>query len=567
MSLSTVEYDAYYQYGLPDDEALARHWTGERYIKDLAALGVSNPSLSDLDVAQIRGPYLQESRGLHIDDHGVETGNVQRNRALDERLAGTPFADWRRVVAVARIAGDCHDVGYKHIDADPFGRNAWPPQIVHLINGIAEWSVDVVNGERLFTTSLTEKGRSEEESLTQIVASLFEFPEDGALSHKGGSNELDSALVAKQFLQKHGIDGKEQPLEALDVIAIAAIVAATIPFRPNASVDEHGNIVEGVMEKLGRRVHAALLKIGEDPKTAYRTANAIMAIGVCVANRDTWAFMRPNNASNLINGARQLKAEEALVDGRYVLREEATTMSGLLRAARIMYSAPGLYQKIISGETPSAQVPTFVVPFDDEGNLQGLEYSYPPQEAHTQAVGYVEENVDIAGSFFPLHEVGIAIGRSFLRLARELDSEVPGAVNSKVWLSGMAPVGENFADLMAQGGKGLMLYQELAGRALPVRRLATRKSPLSALALGGAGLTQAMELSGLIQTHWVQAEAAREPDPYFNRQRAEELNAALLLRVGPQNYNKILDVLILAADLKNNPGRLEELEKLRQRAD
>lgn len=567
MSLSAAEYDVYYQYGLPDEKALARHWTGERYNEDLAALGVSNPSVTDLDVAQIRGPYMQDSRSLHIDDHGVETGNVQHNSPLEERLAGTPFADWARAAADMRIGGDCHDVAYKHVDADPMGRNAWPRPIINLIDGVAAWRVDVINNERYYETFLTDKGRREGGLLTRIVANLFELPQDGALTHKAGSNELDSALIAKQFLEKHGIKDKDRPLELLDVVAVAAIVAATIPFRPNATIDEHGNIVEGAMERLGRRVHAALLEIGEDPKTAYRTTNAIMAMSVCVANRDTWAFTRPDNASNLIHGARQLKVEEALVDGRHILREEATTMSGLVRAARIMYSAPGLYQKIIRGEIPPQDVPTYVVPFDDEGNLRGLEYSYPPQEAHRQATGYVEENVDVSGAFFALHEVGTIVGRCMLRRTPELDSEVPGGVDSRVWLAAMTPVGEHFRALQEQGGKGLLLYDELAGGALPVRRLTTRKSPLSALILGAAGLTQAMELSELIQTHWEQAEAMGEADPYFNLRRAQELDAALLQRTGARNYNKILDVLILAANLHADPERLAALEQLKVPAD
>lgn len=563
MSESTVSYDTYFQHGLPDRDAMDRHWTGERYNADLAALGVSNPELTDRDVAQIRFPYMQASRHLHIEEHPIEVGAVQPNKPLQERLTGTRYENWELAAAVMRLSADAHDVAYKNVDADPQGRNAWPSQVRRLINGMADWQIRVQDGERHYETFLTEKGKADE--LTRIVAYLFELPEDGVLSHKtGGSNEFDSALAMVQFLKQHAIEGQKQPIERVDIIAVAAIIAATIPFRPNASADERGTLAEGFMEQLGRRVHKVLLDIGEDPHTAYRTTNAIMAMGVCVANRDTAPFTRPDNASALTSGARKLRAEELVVDGRHIFREPVTTMSGLTRAARLISSAPGLYEKIMRGLIQPDTVPKFVVPFDDDGQLIGIEHSYPPQAIHAQAAGNVKENVGYSRDFFLIHEVGIVAGRVLLRHAGELDSEVPGAVKADVWLTTMQPTGEHFDRLQSEGGKALTLYQELSGITQHTGLdLVPRKSPLSALVLGAAGLAGAIQLSDIVQRHWEQFDATKESDPYFDTVRAEEFRSALLEYVGPHNYNAILDVLILAADFYDKPKRLAALEQLK----
>jgi hypothetical protein len=99
-----------------------------------------------------------------------------------------------------------------------------------------------------------------------------------------------------------------------------------------------------------------------------------------------------------------------------------------------------------------------------------------------------------------------------------------------------------------------------------IQRLTTRRSPLSAFTLGAAGLTQALELAALVRTHWRQWEQTRatdESDPYFDYARSEEFRLAFLHRVGPRNYNTVLDMLILAADLHNQPDRLAALERLK----
>ena len=562
MSITAEAYDTYYQYSLPDEAALDRHWTGERYNDDLAALGVGNPAVTDLDVSMVRFPYMQPSRYFHRKNHPIEVGNVQPNEPLQEMLAGTLYEDPVRAAVVMRFAGDFHDIGYKNVDADPFGRNAWPPHLIKLIDGMADWQPRVIDDERHYETYLTDKGKNDE--LTRMVAYLFELPEDGVLSHKtGGSNELDSALAAVQFLKRHGIDNQEKPLEKVDLVAVAAIIAATIPFRQNARLDEHGNLIEGNMERLGRRVHTALLGIGYDSRVAYRTTNAIMAMGACVANRDASPFMRPDNMPAMANDARLLRAEDLVLDGRHVFREPVTTMSGLTRGARLMYSAPGLYQRIMLGEIPPEDVPTFMVPFDDEGQLRGLEYSYPPQEAHTQATGHVHENVEGTRDLFLIHEVGITAGRVLLRQTRELDSEVPGGVEADVWISTMQPTGEKFDQLQARGGMALKLYQELSRTAhYTGLDLVPDRHPLSMMVLGSAGLAGTLELSGIIQGHWEQIDTSlHESDPYFDTARAEEFRAALLEHVKSHNYNTMLDILMHAALFHYDKKRLRALER------
>jgi hypothetical protein len=406
----------YFQHGLPDEEATARHWSGQRYNEDFAALGVSNPAVTDRDAAQIRMPYMLDSRYLHDEWHPIEVGNVQPHEPLQEILAGTPFEDWNRAAAIMRIAGDIHDVGYKNIDADPHGRGAWPAQIVRLINGVADWRVNVVDGERLYETFLTDKGRSADEALTQMVAYLFELPEDGALNHKtGGSNEFDSALAGVQFIKKHAIENKERPMAMVDVVAVAAIVAATIPFQPNASVDEHGRITEGFMERLGRRVHKTLLDIGYDPETAYRTTNAITAMGVCVANRDTGPLTRPDNAPGLIHGARLLKTEETVLDGRHALREPVTTMSGLTRMARICARRPACIKRLCAATyrqvvSPSLWFHSMTRAIYAAWSTRIHHKKYTPKPRHMSPKMSIYPTI-----FLRCHGVGITLGRCLLR--------------------------------------------------------------------------------------------------------------------------------------------------------
>lgn len=560
--MSTEVYNAYYQHRPPDEDYLDFFWSGEQFNHELAALGVTSPSVTDMDVAELRLPYLQESRLFHDKDHPPQVGDVLPHESLLKILAGTPFEDLGRTRAVTNKAARSHDVYYPNVDATPSGTNGMPPQLERIIGGIVRCKMKINSaGDRLFETALTPEAYRSPDELTQLVNYLFDVPRNGRLDHKHGGNEWGSALSEVHFNRMLAEEGKAQPLDKLDIIAITALIAATIPFQPNARI-ENGSVVPGFMEKLGGRVRTLLLQMGYDQKNASNITNAITALGVSMGNRDTSPFMRPNGAPLLIHGARLLRAEEAIVGDRHILRSLATTMSGLMRAARSVSSAPGLYRKIIRGEVPHHRVPKYVVPFDEQGNLLSIEQSYPSQAMHNQAAHIVRENVDISGTFFDLYGVGVSAGRCALRLGGELDSEVPGSVNARVWIPSMAPTGKNFEKLK-QGGRGWSLYKEFAKGTsqAAVGRLTTRESPLSALVLGGAGLRGAMKLAGLLQAHWDQADAAGEEDPYFNEDRAQAFDTALLDTVGAPNYNTILDVLILAANFHNNTARRERLEQ------
>ena len=128
----------------------------------------------------------------------------------------------------------------------------------------------------------------------------------------------------------------------------------------------------------------------------------------------------------------------------------------------------------------------------------------------------------------------------------------------------MAHRASHYSELAEGGGKPWLLYEIAEGKGQEDIHGITRRSPLSAFTLAAIGLRKAMKLSTLIQTHWGQALAAGETEPYFDTERHEEFHAAVLERFSPRDYNTLIDILILAAKLHKNHDRVIALERLKQ---
>jgi hypothetical protein len=587
--VSRAEFDLHFGFN-PSAEDAAQYWRGERYNTYFRALDVSNPQVMDEHALLIRACYDQLSRYFHKESHPRFVANAELIRPPESELPEKPIARWlknsgtryarlERASAVMGLAGDFHDSAYMNVDAAAEnGKGAFSPEFMQLINGVAVTNNQVIDGVRIHSVELTDKGR--QDPFTQIAARLFDVPESGSLTHQQGGNEFASALAALQFMKQHALDGEEKPLDTVDAIAVAATIACTIPFKPNAGVDEQGNITEvteGFVQKLGRRVQTELLAAGEDPETVWHTTNAIMTTAVEVANRDTAAFTQFDNWAALTNGGRELKLEGIIFEGKYILREPETTISGLLFAAGLMRSAPGLYQLFLQGKIPPDQVPKFFVPFDDDGNLEGLESSYPPQRVHEQAAINTRENVRLSSIFFQLHELGIAFAAVMATLAGEPHAEVPGFVNAMLQQLPTEPLKPPLGALDAlqtADDAGFALYRELAEgtHQADLGEATTKASPMAAFILATAGLEKALKISDLVQRHRDEAQLAEEKHVYSGYEendlenpgafaRAQEYRQALLgdEGIGPVNHDRLVRFLILAAVAASRTDRADAL--------
>lgn len=574
MSVAPEIYELYFEPDSPPPDPYHTHWSGERYNRLLGVLGVENAEVTDAEVDPFEFAGMQTSRYFHtaydqgdIIAHFRHVAYTTLPGPLHDRLQGTRYENEEHAKAIVGFIGDPHDAIYPSVDSDEHGNNLIYPDLEPYLAGMAIAGSEMIDGERMYWSQLTDKGR--DDPLTKMVAYIFGAPLEGRLYHragndrKGGASEFLSALCKLQFHNQRAIQKDKQQLHPVDQVAIAAGIACTIPFQPNFSIDEEtGEITEGFVEQLGRRVHEMLVAAGENEEGAWDLANAILALGVHAANRDTGAFTVEDNFPALTNGARLLKLEDIRINGKAVLREQETTIAGLVRTAWLFVSAVGLYHRIIKGEIPANRVPKTFIPFDRQGNPKTVNDSYPPKEVVDQAVEYVEENIRLSALFFTLHEVGIVAAACFATKVGEPNAEVPGFVRAMLLRDNMmVPQEVTEANLDEDG---LALHTELGEgtHQMNLETLTTQRSPIADLILCAAGLGKALRISEVIQRQREEARVADELDPYSDEARADELLEVLLDAVGPRYYNMIIRLLERAARYARKPERALELRKL-----
>jgi len=292
-------------------------WTTEHMRGYLTALGATNPQVTTKDVESIRNCYDQQpqNRSYHALGHGTFVGQPDIPDALAQKLSDRMPPD--RARANTAVIGMYHDVAYPHVDEiGPNGTRAWPTVLRERINGMADYVRTTESDKPVFTTTLTERGKAD--PVTQLVAGIFEVPDNGIIHNQGG-NEFVSALAAANFLAEKGVPTRS-------IIGVAAGIAATIPFKLALGTDEQGNVTDGHMGQLAQRVHRALLKSGAStPEYAWQDTNDAMLLAVQEGNRDIAPFIKPNNFAEVVHGGRRYYT------GISACRRAATLCSAIIR--------------------------------------------------------------------------------------------------------------------------------------------------------------------------------------------------------------------------------------------
>lgn len=533
-------------------------WTKSFLKQHLQGIGVPNPRVSDADVASIKEPYEAPSRRYHNSDHGAFVGTPDVPDVLGSQLSNVTQEEAASSLAVA---GLWHDTGYKQVDASSENpdEGAWSPSFTEYIGGMAAYKRRDENGKSVFTTYVTPEGR--EDPITQMTAMLFDVPDKGIIHNQGG-NEFDSALAAAKFLERY-----DAPPKA--ILADAALIAGTVPFKQSVERDEENNIVgDGYMGQLARRVkETRLTRGGETYQPDWADVDDIMRLTVQMANRDVSAFM--GDLPAFIKGGRDVKKEEIPV-----LRKGVKTMGELVVAAEREASAPLLYGWIKDSiesnvPVPAENVPSIYFPRNEHGEIEAGTESYPPRDVYEAAVEKVRENGDYASLFFESHELGIYTAASIATQIGEPNAAVPGFVDSEKWDSRSIPRGRKFDELIPNER---IVYEELmdGNHQVDVDTATPHRSPIAGILLGSLGKEGIRELSRTAaQLKENYRDQQHGDNPFANPELARDFMEAVTERVGEENIRTIITELHrVAVDFQDDPerGNQARAENLRQLA-
>jgi hypothetical protein len=532
-------------------------WHPDVISRHLRYLDANNTTITDEDVESILFCYLQpptiRNRFFHGPNHGGFVGQAYVPEKLREVLSErfTP----EQAGATLAIAGLFHDAAYKHVDVLEDGSRVWADVLQRRIGPYARYTTAIEGGKTIFRTLLTEKGRND--PVTQMVAQMFEVGPEGIVHTQAhGGNEFDSALAAAHFLKERGVPAKY-------IVAVTAAIAATVPFRPALVHDEAGNVTDGYMNDLAHRVHAPQLRLSQNTyQPDWQDTNDIMLLAVHLANRDTSPFFQQGNVAGLIRGGRDVKREESPD-----LRQRGpSTIRRLARAAGLMRSAPFLYAGLGGGKVPvpAAHAAHVYIPRDNDGNIRGVDYAYPPLPVYQTAVAYTERNAKLALSFFQAHEAAIVTVASIATLLGEPGAPVPGIVSAEVWSPTALPHGNAVQRLSADDK---LIYNELMyGKSqIDVDVVTPHRSPIGGLIFGAIGGAGTERLSRVIQD--IRA-ATQDPDPFSNPETARAFLQSLISHIGHKNFTTIIEQLQRVSrsfeddPALRSPGRVAKLGAL-----
>lgn len=169
------------------------------------------------------------------------------------------------------IAALFHDIVYYQIDGD------FPYQVREILTPVIKFDEAFITLEIIDQTNSTVK----------LCADVFGFKSGQNLSVYGGLNEFLSAVVAATLLSPY--------LNKTDLLAIIAMIEATVPFRP---ADESG---QGFITDLGIRIkeicHDLSLLNSDNAINLY--TDEVLIEAIAIANRDVGGFAESNHAKFL----------------------------------------------------------------------------------------------------------------------------------------------------------------------------------------------------------------------------------------------------------------------------
>ncbi len=525
--MSEQLYNSYMEFKNNEPNPLAKDVIGNY----LESFGASSTDISDLDVELIQNSYNMPHsfRRHHGLNHMTNMGQPDVPEKLAEITDGI-FTE-EQAKAIIAIAGLFHDISYKHIDAiDSSGNRAWSVELRNLIGDFANYKTTTQDGTTTYTTQLTEHGAQDPTAL--MVSHIFGM-DDGGITNQQGGNEFDSALAAAKWLENKGADAKF-------IVATASAIAATVPFKTAIDQDEAGEITDGHMGDLAKKLSELNYNLnGQNHQPNWPTINAVMPLAVHMANRDVADFASQDNFSEIIRGGRNIKVEDLAE-----LRQAGeTTIRLLARAAGVERSAPFLYQSIAgkNNNVPAANVFHFYIRRDNEGKRMG-EDCYPPLEVYKTATDNTEHNTELATIFFKSHEVGIVLVNCVATLMGRPDAPVPGIVDQNHWPKDSVPNNEQLQKLTPDEQK---VYEELmhGKNQVTVDIVTTNRSPVSGYIFGTIGRNNVLKISDRIQRARQDAKKHGDPDPFCQHETARDILQATVDAIGPKAFEAIMDYL------------------------
>lgn len=555
MNERIIQRAAYSKYMLfPNPEKSP--WNEDFLNQHLVKLGARKPLVTDSVIGGIKNCYAQKPnfRFYHRPDHAAFVGTPHVPDVLGNQLS--PFIQEQAKSALV-IAGLFHDAAYKHVDAlDNTDKRAWSTALETFIEGMAEYRMTTEGSKQIFKTYLTPSGKTD--AVTEMVANMFAVQDEG-IPHNQGGNEFDSALAAAKFLEKQSVPPQM-------IVAVTAMIAATIPFRKSVGRDEQNNIIDdGYIGELAQRVRSTSLTLNNETyQPDWNQVNDIMRLAVHIANRDISTFMLKDNAPDIIQGGRNIKKEEVRS-----LRIGVTTMGELVQTASIQASAPLLYGWVGSDDAaktkdvpvPAENVPNLYLLRDNEGQI--MTDSYPPQTIYETAVLNTKKNCDLTSLYFESHQLGISVAAAIATLVGESDAPVPGFVDSNQWHDKAVPQNGKFGELSY--GEKTIYYELMEGiHQIDVDSATSQRSPISAVLLGVLGSEEIRKLSAHVQK--IHEEHKGNTNPFAEKAVAEKFMKKVKKLVGEENVRTIVTELHRVAihfqddPKKGNPNRAEKLK-------